>query len=177
MEPTGFLAYLKLPTKIIASVGLLASAILFLPVTWVAALGLAEIRTQYKALLGCAVLLAAAVLAVEGLVYLTNWLRNRERQMPYERYTTDEFFGLRWRWRWYGGDVIGVKAFCSACDLQLQGYSPETGIIGMPTNELIYRCPCGATNLTLQASDPLQVAHVASLHAERVARSRGLLGS
>ena len=147
LEPN-LLAYLKLPTKVLASVGLLAAGILFLPGAWVAALGLAQIRKQYAAPLGIAMLLAAAVLIIEGIALLSGWLRTRERRTPYERYRIDEFFGLRWRWHWYGGRVAGPRAFCPACDLQLEPWLATTGTMDIPTGDLRYRCPCGITDIT-----------------------------
>jgi hypothetical protein len=176
VEPTNLLAYLKLPTKVIASVGLVASGILLLPVAWITALGLAQIRKDYAALLGVAILLAVAVLIIEGVVSVSVWLSSRERQGRYERYRTDEFFGLRWRWTWYAGEVIGVRAFCPACDLQLEARVQTAGIMDTPTGELHYYCPCGKTRVTIPAANPLQVAHAAANSAEREARSRGLLG-
>jgi hypothetical protein len=175
LEPANLLAYLKLPTKVLASVGLVASGILFLPASWVAALGLAQIRKQYPALLGVAILLAVAILIIESTVFVSGWLRSRERPKPYERYRTDEFFGLRWRWIWYLGEVVGARAFCPRCDLQLEARSQTAGIMDMPTGEVHYYCPCGATKITLPAPNPVQVAHAAGLLAEREARNRGLL--
>lgn len=161
----------------LASVGLVAAGILLLPGTWVAALGLAQVRKQYAAPLGIAILLAAAILIVEGSVFLSGWLRARERRMPYERYRTDEFFGWRWRWRWrwYAGQFVGPRAFCAACDLQLEAWSRSTGIMDTPTGDLRYRCPCGITDVTLQAPNPTDLGRVIGLCAERKARERGLL--
>jgi hypothetical protein len=152
-----------------------AAGILFLPASWAAALGLTQIRSSYPAVLGVAVLLAVAVLIIEGTMFAWGWLRDRERSEPYERYQTDEFFGLRWRWSWYGGRVAGPRAFCPSCDLQLDGRLQATGIMDMPTGEIQYYCPCGATNIVLRAPNPSQLAHEAGLCAEREARKRGLL--
>jgi|SRR5579883_2986823 len=152
-----------------------AAAILLLPTSWVAALDLAPVRKQYGALLGIAAVLAMAVLIIEAILFTSAWLRTRERRMPYERYRKDEFFGLRWRWHWYGGEVVGPRAFCPACDLQLEGWSRTTGIMDTPSDELRYRCPCGLTDVKLQAPSPQDLGHVIKLCAERKARERGLL--
>lgn len=42
--------------------------------------------------------------------------RYLHRAPPHERYRTDEFFGLRWRWRWYLFQALGMRAFCIECD-------------------------------------------------------------
>lgn len=34
-------------------------------------------------------------------------------------YTTDTFYGLRWRWNYYGGKVSGLHTFCPYCDYQV----------------------------------------------------------
>jgi hypothetical protein len=176
LEPTNLLAYLKLPTKVLASVGLVAFGILFLPATWVAALGLAQIRTQYPATLGIAILLATGALIIEGTVFVSGWLRSQQRAMPYERYRTDEFFGLRWRWQWDLGKVVGPRAFCLHCDLELDATSITAGIMATPTRQLRYQCEgCGKTNITLRAWDALELARTAAQNAEREARKRGLL--
>lgn len=120
-------------------------------------------------------MLAVAVLIIEGITFFYRWLRDRERPTPYDGYRTDEFFGLRWRWSWYARDVVGVHAFCPACDLQLEGRTQTAGIMDVPTGEVLYYCPCGATAIKLKCADPLQVERAIGLHAEREARSRGLL--
>lgn len=177
MEPN-LLAYLKLPAKVLASVGLVAAGILFLPAAWVAALGLAQVRKQYAAPLGIAMLLAAAVLTIEGVVFVSGRLRRRERRMPYEQYTTDEFCGLRWRWTWFGGRAAGARAFCPKCDLELDALSIDLdrGIMGVPTGQLRYFCGgCGKTDITLPAYNSGDLARTIELHAERKARESGLL--
>ena len=156
----------------------MAAAILFLPATWIAVLGLAQIRRQYPAPLGIAVLLPAAVLIIEVIVFASRWFRTRERQMPCERYTTDEFLGLRWRWSWFEGRAFGARAFCPRCDLEVDARSLDLdrGIMGVPTGELRYFCGrCGKTDITVQAYNPGDLSRTVELHAEREARHRGLL--
>jgi len=34
-------------------------------------------------------------------------------------YTTDTFFGLKWRWQYERGHVVSICCFCPTCDLQL----------------------------------------------------------
>jgi diguanylate cyclase (GGDEF)-like protein len=38
------------------------------------------------------------------------------REIPY---TTDSFEGLRWRWHYASGEIIGLGSFCPACDFQV----------------------------------------------------------
>ena len=68
------LSYLKLHAKILAAVGIVAACVLFLPDAWVALIGLTSIRKQYAGWLGAAVLLGMAVVVVEGVSLLAEWL-------------------------------------------------------------------------------------------------------
>lgn len=53
-------------------------------------------------------------------------------------YTTDEFFGIRWRWR-YGNDggVYGLVSFCPACDYQVYAADASAYIVAP---HISYRC-------------------------------------
>ena len=53
-------------------------------------------------------------------------------------FTTDEFFGIRWRWRFdSSGDIYDVNSFCSACDYQV--YAHYVGPYKI-VNRIAYRC-------------------------------------
>ena len=39
--------------------------------------------------------------------------------VDWSNYTTDEFFGLRWRWLYSGGYIINLHTFCPKCDYQV----------------------------------------------------------
>lgn len=58
------------------------------------------------------VLLLAAVLW--GL-----WSGRSESESMWSTYTSDKFFGLRWRWRYLSGSVDRLVTFCPHCDYQV----------------------------------------------------------
>jgi hypothetical protein len=38
---------------------------------------------------------------------------------PWTSYTSDNFFGLHWRWRYVAGDISNLNSFCPNCDFQV----------------------------------------------------------
>ncbi len=77
MDPTTILAYLKLPTKVLAGIALASIAVLASPASWVAATGLAKARTDYRWALGLAIWIPLALLLVELVAALWMWQRAR----------------------------------------------------------------------------------------------------
>lgn len=113
-------------TGIIAAVGGLGAYLLgYWPVVagaassgWVFLLASSSISNWIIALLAIAALPAVMLVAAlawqlikgeDGSATTTGWTS----------YTTDEFFGLRWRWSYIGGSIVRLYAFCPKCDYQV----------------------------------------------------------
>jgi hypothetical protein len=47
------------------------------------------------------------------------WSSSSESESSWLTYTTDKFFGLRWRWRYVGGSIDRLVTFCPHCDYQV----------------------------------------------------------
>jgi hypothetical protein len=77
MDPGSILAYLKLPTKVLAGIALAALCVLFLPESLIAATGLLAARTDYRWALGLAIWISAALIIVEGVAALWTWQMQR----------------------------------------------------------------------------------------------------
>jgi hypothetical protein len=65
MDWTALLGYLKLPTRVVATVAISALVFLILPEQWLAFLNLANVRTDYGAVVGFALVIAVAFLVVD----------------------------------------------------------------------------------------------------------------
>ncbi len=119
------------------------------------------------------------VLTLSTLAWPLYWVwraSRRDRPPPYEAYRTDEFLGLRWRWNWDGPYTVGLRAFCTHCDLQLDARAPQSGVMAIYSGELYYHCSdCGKTDFKVRVRDEPEFQRRASLSAEREARRRGLL--
>jgi len=50
---------------------------------------------------------------------LWSYLRGTSTSSHWSAYTTDEFMGLKWRWRYSGNDMENPLAFCPFCDYQI----------------------------------------------------------
>lgn len=57
------------------------------------------------------------VLVIAGL--WSHWFGEGDRAVNWQSYTVDNFFGLRWRWRYDGGSIEGLSTFCQHCDYQV----------------------------------------------------------
>ena len=56
----------------------------------------------------------------------------------WRNYTTDTFFGLRWRWRYFdGGQIYDVHTFCPHCDFQV--YAEDTSTY-RAVDRITFRC-------------------------------------
>ncbi|MCL7713402.1 hypothetical protein [Stenotrophomonas mori] len=44
----------------------------------------------------------------------------------WENYTADQFFGLRWRWRYVDGHISNLNSFCPNCDFQVFPYQASS---------------------------------------------------
>jgi len=65
------------------------------------------------ALLGVGTLVALSLLAVVGWQLVAG---PRVAAPGWLGYTSDTFFGLKWRWRWSGGYLVDLCTFCPTCD-------------------------------------------------------------
>ena len=62
-------------------------------------------------------------------------------------YTSDEFFGLRWRWRYAGGDIVDAWTFCPSCDLQVY---PRNASAYSSVDRIAFKCEsCGRELATM----------------------------
>ncbi|WP_397411143.1 hypothetical protein [Polaromonas sp.] len=59
-------------------------------------------------------LLFLIVIVIWGL-----WSNSSVNQPTWTTYTTDMFFGLRWRWRYVDGSIDRLNTFCPHCDYQV----------------------------------------------------------
>ena len=56
----------------------------------------------------------------------------------WRNYTTDKFFGLRWRWRYFGdGKIYDVHTFCPHCDFQIYA---EDASAYRAVDRITFRC-------------------------------------
>jgi len=92
-------------------------------------------------LLGLLGLFALCTLFILGLLA---WVATRpsdhSNPLPsWQTYTTDTFFGLRWRWQYVGGVIERLTTYCPSCDYQ---------IFSEPTNSYTafdrigFKCDC-----------------------------------
>ncbi|HKQ24735.1 MAG TPA: hypothetical protein VJT81_09875 [Burkholderiales bacterium] len=71
-------------------------------------------------LLGLLALLSVPAVLIAGVVIWVKVSPQKEVGPDWHSYTEDEYFGLRWRWR-YGsdGDIYDLCTFCPHCDYQI----------------------------------------------------------
>jgi hypothetical protein len=62
---------------------------------------------------------AAAVLVILVLIAWSWITGSKDLPMDWKAHTEDEFFGLKWRWRYGKSGIYGVVCFCPVCDQQL----------------------------------------------------------
>ena len=59
--------------------------------------------------------------------------------LDWTSYTTDVFFGLRWRWQYSGGTIVRLNTFCLKCDYQLFSHEPSSYNF---INRVSFSCDC-----------------------------------
>jgi hypothetical protein len=64
--------------------------------------------------------------------------------LGWRTYTTDDFYQIRWRWRYRDGEITDLMAFCPPCDYQM---AP----IGL-MNEVSFHCDLCARNYNIRES-------------------------
>jgi hypothetical protein len=62
---------------------------------------------------------AAAVLVILVLITWSLIKGSKNSPVGWKTYTEDEFFGLKWRWRYGNSSIYGVVCFCPVCDQQV----------------------------------------------------------
>ena len=96
--------------------GLWPDIAVWLPATW-NWLYLATSVTNWLLLLLS--LLAAASLLLLGLVAWIVFTGGKPSGPDWNSYTSDNFFGLRWRWQYRENEIFGLGTFCPDCDYQV----------------------------------------------------------
>ena len=96
----------------------------------------------------------------------------KPEQSAWRSYTTDCFFGLRWRWQ-YGvsGRVEKLLCFCPRCDYQVYPVNVSPYAI---VDEIAFSCDsCGSNLATLQES-PVSLADkvIRTIH-QKIRRTTG----
>lgn len=93
------------------------------------------------------VLLLIAILALPTVIFFgaVVWQKafpSRSTASSWKNYTTDFFFGLRWRWRYRGeGLIYDMHTFCRHCDFQV--YAQDVSSYRV-IDHLAFRCDsCG----------------------------------
>lgn len=97
--------------------------------------------------------LGTALTVLLVVVVVCAGIRQDESLKPeWNSYSTDNFFGLRWRWRYLdGGQPFNIVAFCPRCDLQLH---PQQGSGYQATDRIAFRCEsCGQFGIELEESE------------------------
>lgn len=65
-----------------------------------------------------------SLLAVPIVIFFTAiiWqsiFPSKSSAIDWQTYTSDNFFGLCWRWQYYGERISGMNTFCPHCDFQV----------------------------------------------------------
>ena len=98
-------------------------------------------------------ILAVLILAAIGFVVLFAtlvWV-NRPQGETWRNYTTDEFYGIKWRWRYFqDGSMSEPLPFCTECDFQL---NPSQAGAFAAASHWVYQCEdCGHLCADVQES-------------------------
>lgn len=95
---------------------------------------------------GIALLCLGVIPTIFGLV-LFSWrmLKEKKDHAPnWMSYTYDDFFGLRWRWRYVDGNISGLCTFCPKCDFQV--YARDSSNFRI-IDRILYFCDSCGSNL------------------------------
>jgi len=77
---------LKLAPKYLAALGLVAAALIFLPVRWLTVLGLQSFSTEYRAWIGLALVVCVAICAVSVVVWVGDWIQGLIRRRGIQKF-------------------------------------------------------------------------------------------
>lgn len=85
--------------------------------------------------------LAAALWGWVLVMLLWQSMSRAPEMLTWKMYTTDKFFGLRWRWTWGSNGLFNLLAYCPRCDYQV---SVEYRTFYPATTGVVFRCDlCG----------------------------------
>jgi hypothetical protein len=90
--------------------------------------------------------ISAVVTIAAGSFILWTAIFPEEDDRGWRSYTEDEFFGIRWRWRYgHDGGVYDLHSFCPVCDYQVYAAN-ASAFRAVP--RIAYRCEdCGGRTL------------------------------
>lgn len=91
-----------------------------------------------------------ALLGFLALLTILRWGAKLRRRAPednalHEAYTTDYFYGAKWRWKWQEHDVQNLWCFCPSCDSELvYNEISSRDVLRMPEPKTEFICEhCG----------------------------------
>jgi hypothetical protein len=91
------------------------------------------------------VLFIFCAIVVIGLLVIITWaiFSKNNTEQNWRSYTTDEFFGIRWRWHLNAnGAVDGIHSFCPGCDFQV--FPRNVSYFGTSAPRIAFKCDdCG----------------------------------
>jgi hypothetical protein len=105
---------------------------------WTFMLGSTQVSNWVLALLAVPATLVVVLILVLawGL-----WSERSETKSTWTTYTSDNFFGLRWRWRYLGDSIDRLVTFCPNCDYQVFPHDASTY---NAFNRIAFKCEsCG----------------------------------
>jgi len=65
------------------------------------------------------VLFLLAALALITIVKFVRAAFQSSEAPAYQAYTTDQFYGAKWRWKWHDRSILNLWCFCPVCDGEL----------------------------------------------------------
>jgi hypothetical protein len=72
------------------------------------------------------------------IVAAWQWIRPAKQSQPsWKTYLSDEFFGLKWRWQYFGDAMSDMHTFCPNCDFQVY---PERASSYIAVDRIAFRC-------------------------------------
>ena len=82
-------------------------------------------------------LLAILVLSALAIVLRLILLMSGNEQADWQSYTSDTFYNLRWRWRYFGEQIGSLASFCPHCDFQV---CPQDSSAYRAVDHIAYHC-------------------------------------
>lgn len=160
-------------TGILAAMGVLGASLLGL---WPTIRGFASsvwsflLASSNIARWGLALLVVGTARTFIGVVLLI-WRTlkgNEAHPANWTNYTSDEFFGLRWRWRYVDGYISSLYSFCPKCDFQVFARDASNySFIDL----IIYSCESCGSNLTELEESEAQLNNKVKLFIQQKIRN------
>lgn len=91
--------------------------------------------TEIRVWLLCLLVLCAISIIAAGVLFLYAAVAKADHAT---NYTQDEFFGVRWSWRYGQMGIYDLAAFCPKCDLQI--YARPGWDAGSCKSRILYHC-------------------------------------